>query len=157
MEPRSVPRSTGSRLRAETEQMLKTEIDTALTQGRLLPIVAGLRPWASAGRHPDLNRGGYHLLTEPVVKQYCDVYESFGVKLGPLESSEDPGPPALRVRKGVDRVGSTATFRKVTDVIPPAARSSFPAGGIDPRARYRYGVDVVIPLSDHADFYDLVE
>ena len=141
---------------AETEQMLKTEIDTALSQGRV-PIVRAYALGKAQEVIQTLNRCGYHVLTEPVVKQYCDVYESFGVKLGPLEVFGDPAHLPYESEGRVIVVGSTATFRKVTDVIP-LRRTIFVSGwGIDPRARYRYGVDVVIPLSDHADFYDLIE
>lgn len=29
--------------------------------------------------------------------------------------------------------------------------------GIDPAARFRYGVDAVLPLSDHADYHELLD
>jgi putative mRNA 3-end processing factor len=159
----------------EVEQMLLKEIDAALNQDKV-PIVRAYALGKAQEVIQLLNQRGYKVLTEPVIREYCDIYESFGVKIGPVqvlevssEQSAVSSPSSLLLNAhrslltpseyagSVLVLGGTATFRRVCEAIPKR-RTIFVSGwGIDAGARFRYHVDVVIPLSDHADFYDLID
>jgi Cft2 family RNA processing exonuclease len=100
-----------------------------------------------------LNGLGYRVGTEPQIRQYCDIYELFGKSLGPTVTVEESG----LLGSDVLVVGSTGSLRRWSERLAKR-RTIFVSGwGVDSNARYKFGVDVVIPLSDHADYYDLIE
>jgi putative mRNA 3-end processing factor len=137
----------------EVGDMLKREIDRALARGRV-PIVRAYALGKAQEVVAILNRLGYRVAVSPDVEQYCEIYESFGVKLGSREvldsdSFEPEGKTLV--------AGSTATLREFRERFPSHHAIFVSGWGIDPSAKYRYGVDVVIPLSDHADYCDLLE
>jgi len=144
---------------AETDAMLKQEIDRALNQDQV-PIIRAYALGKAQEVIALLNRFGYRVATELQIRQYCDIYELFGVSLGPTRTVVDPG---IRTAKDeledadVLLVGSTGSLRRWSERLPKR-RTIFVSGwGIDPNARHKFGVDVVIPLSDHADYYDLID
>jgi putative mRNA 3-end processing factor len=143
---------------SETDRMLKQEIDNALNQG-LKPVVRAYALGKAQEVVAILSRFGYTLAVDPSVKEYCAVYESFGVKLGKVASLAESDSAASAE---VLIVGTGAAFRDLKTRFRRGElahlRTIFVSGwGVDPNVRYRYGVDVVIPLSDHADYYDLIE
>jgi Cft2 family RNA processing exonuclease len=143
---------------AETSAMLKQEIDRALNQGRV-PIVRAYALGKAQEVIALLNRFGYKVATELQIRQYCDVYELFGIGLGPTRTVGDSVAQTGKDELGdadVLVVGSTSSLRRWSERLPKR-RTIFVSGwGIDPNARHKFGVDVVIPLSDHADYYDLI-
>jgi len=133
---------------------------TALRAGRQ-PIVMGY----SLGKAQEIVR----ILTGEGVPVTChgavfglnEVHESLGVSLGPFRRyrPEDfHGPAAIDLAE-----------RGVLVAPPQVARSAFvnrfqnpltimmSGWGMQKNAKYRYGVDEVLPLSDHADFDELLE
>jgi len=143
----------------DTRAMLKFEVDRALKSGQV-PIIRAYALGKAQEVIALLNGLGYRVATEPQIRQYCDVYELFGKSLGPTVMLEDPG--LSSAERGVQDadvlvVGSTGSLRRWSERLAKR-RTIFVSGwGVDSNARYKFGVDVVIPLSDHADYYDLIE
>ncbi len=132
----------------------------ALADGRQ-PIVMGY----SLGKAQEIVRiltdAGFIVTEHGAVANLSDVYERHGVRLGPrrrYDAADFRGPHALPLQE-----------RGVLVAPPQVARSGF-AGQFERRltvmlsgwamlngAQYRYGVDHALPLSDHADFNELLE
>ncbi len=100
-----------------------------------------------------LSDNGFTLSVHGSIIHLAQVYEKHGIDFGSYD----------RLR------ADTAVPGRVL-ILPPAARrqrvvkrlqkpfSIFLTGwGIKPEARFRYGVDTVLPLSDHADFDGLLQ
>jgi Cft2 family RNA processing exonuclease len=80
------------------------------------------------------------------------VYEAFGVDLGaygrlpPSGTGVAPPPSAVIVPPGTR-----------LDQFPRQVRFALTGWALDPRTKYRLGVDHALPLSDHADYNELLE
>lgn len=144
----------------ETRDRLVEAAKGALAAGRQ-PIVMGY----SLGKAQEIVR----ILTDAELPVTCHgavfamngLYEQLGVPLGPYRryKAEDfHGPAALDLAE-----------RGVLVAPPQVARSAFETRFPDPltvmmtgwalqaNARFRYGVELALPLSDHADFGELLE
>jgi Cft2 family RNA processing exonuclease len=95
---------------------------------------------------------GFKLSLQGAVFNLVEIYEEFGVKFENYERYEAGNlkgkvlitPPWTRKHKMVQEI----SHKKI----------AFLTGwGIDNGAKYSYGVDEVFPLSDHADFKELLE
>lgn len=91
---------------------------------------------------------GYPVCVHPTIAALANVYRRFGAELGRYDVYQGTvpagqvliAPPSLR-----------------RDFLPPRSRTLYLSGwALDPAARYRLGVDDALPLSDHADFTELV-
>ncbi len=95
---------------------------------------------------------GFAVLQHPLIYATSQIYLELGVDLGNLaEYVEKP----LAGHVVVTLPRSMRKFR-----LPGLERTlSIATTGwaVDPNTKYRWGVDVAIPLSDHADFDELVE
>ncbi|MSU61568.1 MAG: ATP-dependent DNA ligase [Pedosphaera sp.] len=102
-----------------------------------------LRALADA-QFPLMLHGSVHKLTQ--------VYESFGAKFPPYEKFEAElargkvliGPPAMANSTGLRKIARVRT-------------AVLTGWAVDLQCRYRYQADAAFPLSDHADFPDLIE
>jgi putative mRNA 3-end processing factor len=161
----------------DTRAMLKSQVDMALAS-KQVPIVRAYALGKAQEVIALLNGMGYKVATEAQIRQYCDVYELFGFSVGPTVTVEDFGLRTAETRdcphfrsgnEGLSQefpglrsadvlvVGSTGSLRRWSERLAKR-RTIFVSGwGVDANARYKFGVDVVIPLSDHADYYDLIE
>jgi Cft2 family RNA processing exonuclease len=134
--------------------------DAAFAAGRQ-PIVMGY----SLGKSQEIVRiltdAGHRVTVHGAIFHNNCVYEELGVKLGAYRryAAEDfHGPKALELRE-----------RGVLIAPPQVARSGFVTRFENPcriimsgwallkNAIYRYGVDHALPLSDHADFDELLK
>ena len=99
-----------------------------------------------------LTLAGLRVVQHPLVYAISLIYQQFGCDLGPLELCERDPPEDAAV------------------VVPPRSQKAAAINGlrrpvsigvtgwaIDPAWRWRLGVDYAIPLSDHADFDELIE
>ncbi|MGQ9913728.1 MAG: MBL fold metallo-hydrolase RNA specificity domain-containing protein [Thermogutta sp.] len=92
---------------------------------------------------------GYAVVQHPHVWAVSRIYESFGVALGRYRRWDGTVEPGEVV------------------VVPPRCRPEMPrrrqvrlavtGWAVDPAAKYRLGVDHALPLSDHADYDELLE
>jgi Cft2 family RNA processing exonuclease len=139
---------------------LLDRVSQAIRAGRQ-PIVMGY----SLGKSQEITRiltgAGYPVTLHGAIWSIHQIYERFGVPLG-----------AVRRYAAADFHGATALDLSERGVLigpPSVARSAFVTRFINPlrivltgwglldNARYRYGVDHALPLSDHADFDELLE
>ena len=145
--------------RTVVDQLLGIVTD-ALKNGRQ-PIVMGY----SLGKAQEITRiltdAGIMVTAHGSVFQMNRIHETFGLALGPYRRytpADFHGPDALPLEE-----------RGVLVAPPQVARSGFVTKFDNPcrviltgwamlkNAKYRYGVDHALPLSDHADFGELLE
>jgi putative mRNA 3-end processing factor len=97
-----------------------------------------------------LSDAGFAVFHDPEVARISEVYEKFGVRLGCRgvcdPAGAEPGcvlvaPPRRRRRR--ERAGEV--------------HIAVTGWAVDPRAQCRLCVDHAVPLSDHADYDDLIE
>jgi Cft2 family RNA processing exonuclease len=119
-------------------------------------IAEGLTPVVEAyalGKAQEVTRilssEGFSVLQHPSAHTISGVYESFGVAVGCAGLIKGPIEPGsvLVVPPGTRR--SREGAREV--------RIAVTGWAIDPKAKYRLQVDEALPLSDHADFNELLE
>jgi putative mRNA 3-end processing factor len=141
------------------EELLE-KVETAFRTGRQ-PIVMGY----SLGKAQEIVRvltdAGHRVTCHGAIYHLNKIYEQQGVPLGPYRryAYEDfHGPAAIGLRE-----------RGVLVAPPRVARTTFVTRFANPfrvimtgwallkNATYRYGVDCALPLSDHADFDELLE
>jgi putative mRNA 3-end processing factor len=99
-----------------------------------------------------LTTAGLRVVQHPLVYDISRIYERFGCDLGPLELCDGP-PPLDAVVVAPPRRQKAAAL---TGLRLPVS-IGVTGWAIDPDCRWRLGVDYAIPLSDHADFDELVE
>ncbi len=141
-------------------QELVERVSAAMAQGRQ-PIVMGY----SLGKSQEVTRilrdAGLPVTVHGAVWSMHQIYERFGVRLGSVRryaATDFHGERALDLEE-----------RGVLVAPPSVARSAFVTRFANPlrivmtgwalmkNAQYRYGVDLALPLSDHADFDELLE
>ncbi len=141
------------------EQLIEL-VHGAIRAGRQ-PVVMGY----SLGKSQEIARlltdAGLSVTLHGAAFALCEIYERLGVPLGRVRRyrREDfHGPDALDLRQ-----------RGVLVAPPHVARTSFVTAFDNPLrvvmtgwalakdAKYRYGVDHALPMSDHADFDELLE
>ncbi|HEX8340577.1 MAG TPA: MBL fold metallo-hydrolase RNA specificity domain-containing protein [Tepidisphaeraceae bacterium] len=146
--------------KAETAARLVELVGGAFRDGRQ-PVVMGY----SLGKAQEIVRiltdAGFVVTEHGAVGKLSDVYEQRGVPLGKRRkyvAADFRGPRALPLEE-----------RGVLVAPPQVARSTFVSGFDNPvtimmsgwallkGAHFRYGVQHVLPLSDHADFDELIE
>ncbi|MFT3788636.1 MAG: MBL fold metallo-hydrolase RNA specificity domain-containing protein [Tepidisphaeraceae bacterium] len=140
------------------EQLIELVVN-ALADG-IQPIVLGY----SLGKAQEIVRtltdAGLPVTEHGAVANISDVYEQFGVGLGPRRRYAAAD---FHSRRALD-----LAERGVLVAPPQAARSPFSqrferkltimmsGWALMKNARFRYGVDHALPLSDHADFDELI-
>jgi Cft2 family RNA processing exonuclease len=99
-----------------------------------------------------LTSAGFPVLQHPSIYEVSQVYEACGVELGDCRGypgKAEPGQVVIAPPRGmrnyrVPNLGPTVSF-------------AVTGWAMDPSTKYRLGVDHAIPLSDHADFDQLLE
>ena len=133
--------------------MLCGEIDEALAAGEV-PVVIGYALGKSQEALALLVERGYRVAVERSILRIAEIYSDFGVAFAgagayePLGSGPCDGtvllvPPSALRRAPVRDLARTRTLY-------------LSGWGMSASARYRYGVDRVIPFSDHAGYDELL-
>ena len=137
----------------EVAAMLCGEIDEALAAGEV-PVVIGYALGKSQEALALLVERGYRVAVERSILRIAEIYSDFGVAFAgpgayePLGSGPYDGtvllvPPSALRRAPVRDLARTRTLY-------------LSGWGMSASARYRYGVDRVIPFSDHAGYDELL-
>ena len=119
---------------------------------RKVPVLLGYSFGKAQEIMAMLNGTDYDLVIYPTIKKLMGVYEDFGFEFPPYEEFE----------LGMELAGRVLVMPPVGRKHNPLAdakglrRAMFSGWGIDPGAKYRYRVEEVFPLSDHAGYSDLV-
>jgi Cft2 family RNA processing exonuclease len=139
---------------------LVTIVADALRHGRQ-PVVMGY----SLGKAQEITRiltdAGIPVTAHGAVFQMNQIHEGFGVALGAYRRyapADFHGPQALPLEERGALVAPPQVARGafVTKFDNPC-RVMLTGWALLKNARYRYGVDHALPLSDHADFDELLE
>ena len=120
----------------------------------LIPVVCGYVLGKGQEALCLLTRAGYQVAVHESIYRVAKVYEAQGVDLGAYEPLSLASVPAL---KGKVVLCPPHLKKTVTAPLGRCRTVMLSGWAIDPRARYRYGVDEMIGLSDHADFVELLE
>ncbi|HMO86058.1 MAG TPA: hypothetical protein PKC18_14180, partial [Lacipirellulaceae bacterium] len=130
----------------------------------LLEIVAGAR---AAGRTPVihayplgkaqevtrlLTAAGTPVRQHPAIFQISQAYAACGVDLGDVQPYEAPAPPVCAVIT-LPRWSKGYRLAGLSHPVSIAVTG----WAVDDGTRYRWNVDHALPLSDHADFDELIE
>jgi Cft2 family RNA processing exonuclease len=99
-----------------------------------------------------LTSAGIPVVQHPQIFAVSEVYRQCGVDLGQVtkfNGSVPPGSAVVTLPRGVRNYRLAGLVRPVSVAVTGWA--------VDPSTKYRYGVDHALPLSDHADFDELLE
>ncbi len=105
-----------------------------------------------------LTIAGIPVLQHPMTYAISEIYRQCGVDLGDVSQHDErtlidgrvpPGHAVVTLPRGMRNFRLRGILRPVSIAITGWA--------IDPAAKYRYGVDHALPLSDHADYHQLME
>jgi hypothetical protein len=134
----------------EVHKLLYEQIDRAFIEGRQ-PVVLGYSLGKSQEALQILLRGGYSVAVHGAILAIVDIYRQMGIEFkGDYRSLDFEDTDGLVV---LMPPGSRRGYAMQS--IPNPYTIYLSGWGMDPRARYRYGTDAVLPLSDHAGFDDL--
>src|SRR5690606_13899220 len=99
-----------------------------------------------------LARAGRDVVQHPTIASVRDVYRAQGIDLGNYRRQSGPREPGqlLVTLPRAAREFRAHGIRHVTTL-------AVSGWAMHPSIRYRLGVDLALPLSDHADFYELIE
>jgi Cft2 family RNA processing exonuclease len=137
--------------REETIGQLLDVVRGALADGKT-PVIHAYPLGKSQEVTKLLTTAGVPVLQHPAIYEISQIYASCGMPLGdvgqfagePLEGHAVVTLPRAMNDFRLANLGKTVTIA--------------PTGwAVDPRTKYRWGVDHAIPLSDHADFDQLIE
>ncbi len=137
--------------RAETAARLLEIVQSALADGRT-PVIHAYPLGKSQEVTRMLTLAGISVLQHPMIYAVSEAYTACGVELGDVRvhcRELVPGRAVITLPKG------SGTFRLAGLVRPVSIAVT--GWAIDPGTKYRWDVDHALPLSDHADFDELLE
>jgi DNA ligase-1 len=116
------------------------------------PVLLGY----SLGKSQELLRGladaGLPIMLHGQVHKLTEIYREFGQTFPAYEKFE-----SAAARKKVLLFPPNAANSAMLQKIRPARTAILTGWAVDPNCRFRYRTDAAFPLSDHADFPDLIE
>lgn len=133
---------------AEIRSRLEIFIRSALADS-VTPVLLGYSLGKAQEAMALVRSLGYPLCVHPHVASFAAIYRRFGAELGDYE-----------IYQGTVPVGQVliAAPHLRRSALPRRARTLYLSGwALDPSTRYRLGVDDALPLSDHADFAELID
>ncbi len=137
--------------REEAIAQLVAIVRRVLEQGRT-PVVRAYVLGKAQEVTRILSLAGIRVVQHPLVHAISLIYQQLGCDLGTLELCEGT-PPADAVVIAPPRNQRAAA---VSGLVRPVT-IGVTGWAIDPAWRWRLGVDYAVPLSDHADFDELIE
>ena len=137
--------------RSEVSAELIALVRKAVDQGRT-PVIHGYALGKSQEVTKILTLAGIPVQQHPQIFAVSKVYKSCGMDLGDVSEfngSVKPGHAVVTLPKGMKNYRMSGIKHPVSIATTGWA--------MDPGIKYRYGVDYALPLSDHADFDELIE
>jgi Cft2 family RNA processing exonuclease len=131
----------------EIRERIRTFVESALGVDRV-PALLGYSLGKAQEAMAIAASLGYPIRVERSVAVVAEIYRANGVELGPYQVFDG------FVNPGEVLVGPPGLLHHG---LPPRARTLYLTGwAVDRSTKYRMGVDEALPLSDHADFTELV-
>lgn len=137
--------------RSETAARLIEIVQSALADGRT-PVIHAYPLGKSQEVTRMLTLAGISVLQHPMIHAVSEAYIACGVDLGDVQAYRRelvPGRAVITLPKGSGKFRLAGLVRPVSIAVTGWA--------IDPGTKYRWDVDHALPLSDHADFDELLE
>jgi Cft2 family RNA processing exonuclease len=137
--------------RHETVDQLLTIVKDALAAGRT-PVIHAYPLGKSQEATCILTRAGISVLQHPTIFAISETYRECGVDLGDVRAFRPdlvPGRAVLTLPKG-------ARDFRLRGLIQPVS-IAVTGWALDASTKYRWDVDHALPLSDHADFDELMQ
>jgi putative mRNA 3-end processing factor len=99
-----------------------------------------------------LTAAGFRVVQHPLVFEISEIYRASGCDLGPIElcCGAPPIDAVVIAPPAGQKAAALAGLRRPVTI-------AVTGWAVDPAWRYRLGADYALPLSDHADFDELVE
>jgi Cft2 family RNA processing exonuclease len=108
--------------------------------GKAQELLLALKPW------------GFEFVVHPSIADMCEVYKNLGYQFGPLHVAGQQS-PENRVLLWPPHARNHSMYLGWKDRL----RTAFVSGwAMDPSTKFRYQVDEAFPISDHADFSELL-
>lgn len=137
--------------REESIARLVLTVEQLLNAGRT-PVVQAYVLGKAQEITKILNTAGFRVVQHPLVFDISVIYQQYGCELGRFERAGDDV-PADAVVVSPPRGQKASPLRGLRR----AATIAVTGWAVDPVWRRRLGADYAIPLSDHADFDELLE
>jgi putative mRNA 3-end processing factor len=137
--------------RDETIAQLVTLVTRVLEAGRT-PVIRAYVLGKAQEVTRILGLAGIRVVQHPLAYAISLIYQQCGCDLGPLELCDGP-PPLDAAVVAPPRQQRAAALIGLRNPVTIAVTG----WAVDPAWRWRLGADYAIPLSDHADFDELVE
>ncbi len=137
--------------REEVVSQLLQIVRTALAEN-ITPVIHAYALGKSQEVTKLLTSHGIPVLQHPMIYETSQVYERCGVDLGNVreyDSQHLNGHAVVTLPRGM-RAFRLAGLKKTVSIMATG-------WAVDPSTRFRRGVDHALPLSDHADFDQLIE
>jgi len=137
--------------RDQTVERLVNFIQKALLEG-MTPVVLGYTLGKGQEALKIVGDAGYEAVVYDSLYKIANIYERLGVEFGPYQRYDGRGVEGKVV------VAPTHMKRHQLKADLGRCKTVYLTGwGLDPGRRFSLGADLVLPLSDHADFNELVE
>lgn len=136
--------------RADSEQKLLNEIHNALESGRT-PVIFGYTLGKAQEALSIISGANMPVAVEYSILRFIHIYQKFGTHFGAytkFRRSDD--------QKGAVLLPASHKRHKYVQNIKNVYTIYLSGWGMDSSSRFRFGVDTVIPFSDHADFEELI-
>ncbi len=137
--------------REDAQEALIEKCRNKLREGRI-PVVFAYSLGKGQEALKILSDAGLPVAVDYMIMQYAPIYQKYGVQFSAFEKFKKSAyrekvlllPPNARNRRFLQSIGNIYSI--------------FLSGwGMDSKASFRFKVDEVIPLSDHADFDELLQ
>ena len=139
---------------AEVARRLCRFVDGTWDEGRT-PVLLAYALGKSQEAMKLLGDRGYRCVVAEPIYHIAKIYEEFGVRFGRFELL-DPGLDAKGARDKVVILPPHLNRSQILDDLGPCRMAMLTGWAMDRGCRFRYRVDEAIPLSDHADFQELL-
>jgi putative mRNA 3-end processing factor len=125
-------------------------VETAQSKGEI-PIFLAYSLGKAQEAMRILSEHGFFLSVHESIGPIAEIYEEFGVKFNKWECYKSGN-----LEGKVLIIPPWGKGSRIVEKIPRKRKAILTGWAVDPGAKKRYGVDEVIPLSDHADFKELM-
>jgi Cft2 family RNA processing exonuclease len=135
----------------EIIERLANFIQKTLLEG-MTPVVLGYTLGKGQEALKIVGQIGYPAVVHQAIYSIAKIYEKLGVEFGPYEKF-----PAEDLEGKVVVAPTHLRRRQIREHLGRSRTVYLTGWGLDPGRRFALGADLVLPLSDHADFNELVE
>ena len=133
----------------EVEDRLVERCRHLLTQNKI-PIVLAYSLGKGQEALKILTDAGLPVAVEEQIVRFVPTYQKYGVEFGPFEKFD-----RNNLRGKVNLLPVNYRFHRFYKRLSNGYTIYLSGWGMEPYAERRFGVDEVIPLSDHADYHQL--